>query len=391
MKILHVNLAMGYTEGLNYQENVLSKIHAEEGHEVTVLTSPYCFNQGTWGPCTTSFDYVNEYGVHVIRLEFLYNLPYKLNKQIGRFKKTKEKLLEIKPDIICVHNIQFQDLRIITDYKKDNPDVKLFIDNHADESNSARNWISKNIFYKLWWRPVAKYAQNYTDKFFGVTPSRVDFLSEVYGIDKSKCNLLCMGADDDAVNSALNPKIRSDFRRKYQVAEDDFLVMTGGKIDAFKTQTLLLMQAIRKIDNPKLKLIIFGSIDDEYKDKVSKLCDGTKIQYIGWAKGNESYDFLAAADLVVYPGRHSVYWEQTAGLGIPMICKYWKGTTHVDVGGNVVFLYEDSEELIKKEIENLLNDPDQYKEMKKVAQERGMKVFSYRAIAKVAIGEEIGN
>lgn len=387
MNILHVNLAMGYTEGLNYQENVLSKLHAQEGHNVTVLTTPYCFNEGVWGPCRTSFDYINEYGVHVVRLDFKYKLPYKLNKQIGRFSGIMSKLESIAPDVICVHNIQFRDLKVITDYKKDHPDVKLFIDNHADESNSARTWFSRNVFYKLWWRPVARYSEPYTDKFYGVTPSRVDFLTDVYGIEKDRCDLLCMGADDEAVSEALKPEVRKGFREKNHIEDDDFLVMTGGKIDAFKTQTLMLMEAVRDIDNPKLKLIIFGSVDDEYKARVESLCDGYRIRHIGWARGNESYDFLAAADLAVYPGRHSVYWEQTAGLGIPMICKYWKGTTHVDVGGNVIFLMEDSKELIQKEIERLLAEPDRYKKMKEAATKRGMEVFSYKRIAKIAIGE----
>ena len=42
-----------------------------------------------------------------------------------------------------------------------------------------------------------------------------------------------------------------------------------------------------------------------------------------------------------------MFWEQVAGMGIPMVCKYWEGTTHVDCGGNVKFLYRDSVEEIK--------------------------------------------
>ncbi|MEI3418814.1 MAG: hypothetical protein V8Q86_09890 [Blautia sp.] len=105
MNILHVNLAMGYTEGLNYQENCVSKCHALAGHKVTVITTAYCFNKGEWGPCQTSFDYSNEYGVHVVRLPFLYKLPYKINKQIGRFSGIYQAIEKANPDVICIHNI----------------------------------------------------------------------------------------------------------------------------------------------------------------------------------------------------------------------------------------------------------------------------------------------
>lgn len=386
MKILHVNLAMGYTEGLNYQENCVSKCHALAGYKVTVITTPYCFNKGEWGPCQTSFDYINEYGVHVVRLPFLYKLPYKINKQIGRFKGTYQTVEKANPDVICIHNIQFQDIRVFAKYKKQHPNVKIFIDNHADFSNSARTWVSKNILYRFWWKPCAKKIESYTEKFFGVMPSRVDFLSDIYGIDKKKCGLLVMGADDDAVADAKKPEVRAEVRKKYKIAADDFLIVTGGKIDAFKMQTLLLMQAVKHIEDKKIKLLVFGSIEEQLKDKVEKLCDGEKIQYIGWAKGNQSYEYFAAAELVVFPGRHSVYWEQVAGLGIPMVCKYWEGTTHIDLGGNVEFIHEDSVECIEKIVKEIIDIPDKYQKMKNVAEKKGMEAFSYNRISERAIG-----
>lgn len=386
MNILHVNLAMGYTEGLNYQENCVSKCHALAGYNVTVITTPYCFNKGEWGVCQTSFDYVNEYGVHVVRLPFLYKLPYKINKQIGRFKGTYQAIEKANPDVICIHNIQFQDLRIFAKYKKQHSNVKIFVDNHADFSNSARTWVSKNILYRCWWKPCAKAIEPYTEKFFGVMPSRVDFLSDVYGIDKKKCDLLVMGADDDAVLKAKKPEVRAEVRRQFKIADSDFLIVTGGKIDAFKTQTLLLMQAVKLIPNQKVKLLVFGSIEEQLKEKVEILCDGEKIQYIGWAKGNQSYEYFAAADLVAFPGRHSVYWEQVAGLGIPMVCKYWEGTTHVDLGGSVEFIHEDSVECIENILTEIIGDSDKYQKMKRIAEEKGMKTFSYNRISERAIG-----
>ena len=386
MNILHVNLAMGYTEGLNYQENCVSKCHALAGHKVTVITTPYCFNKGEWGPCQTSFDYSNEYGVHVVRLPFLYKLPYKINKQIGRFSGTYQAIEQANPDVICIHNIQFQDIRVFAKYKKQHPNVKIFIDNHADFSNSARTWVSKNILYRFWWKPCAKAIEPCTEKFFGVMPSRVDFLSDIYGIDKKKCGLLVMGADDDAVAEAKKPEVRAEVRRKHKIAADDFLIVTGGKIDAFKTQTLLLMQAVKQIQDKKVKLLVFGSIEEQLRDKVEKFCDGEKIQYIGWAKGNQSYEYFAAAGLGVFPGRHSVYWEQVAGLGIPMVCKYWEGTTHIDLGGNAEFIREDSVECIEKILKEIIDSPDKYLEMKAVAEKKGMEVFSYNRISERAIG-----
>ena len=111
-----------------------------------------------------------------------------------------------------------------------------------------------------------------------------------------------------------------------------------------------------------------------------------KVQYIGWIRSEESYRYFAASDLVVFPGRHSVFWEQVAAQGIPMLVKDWPGTHHIDLGGNVYFLKEDSAEEIQEEIEALIEHPQTYQKMKSVAVEKGMQAFSYSHIARAAIG-----
>ena len=388
MKIVHICLAGGYTEGLNYQENIITKYQALDGHEVSVLTTDHCFTEGEWGICQTESDYRNEYGVHVIRLPFAFGLPYNINRQIGRFKGTMETLERLSPEAIFVHNIQFQDIRKIVSYKKKHPKVKVYVDNHSDFSNSARNWFTRNTLYRFWWKPCAKKMEPFAEVFFGVMPSRVAFLQNIYGISPSKTELLVMGADDECVAHAAESEVQAAIRKRYGIKQDDFLIVTGGKIDAFKTQTLLLMQAVHEIRNEKVKLLIFGSVAEEMKERLTALCDGKRVQYIGWAKGDQAYEYFAAADLAVFPGRHSVYWEQVVAQGIPMVCKYWEGTTHVDLGGNVVFLMEDSVEEIKKKLLEIVNTPEKYAEMKKCADSDKKSAFSYKTIARKSVGLE---
>ena len=386
MKIVHICLAGGYTEGLNYQENIITKYQALDDHEVSVITTDHCFTEGIWGICQTERDYKSEYGVHVIRLPFAFRLPYNINRQIGRFKGTMETLEKLAPETIFVHNIQFQDIRKIVSYKKKHPEVKIYVDNHSDFSNSARNWFTRNTLYRFWWKPCAKKIEPFAEVFFGVMPSRVAFLENIYGISPAKTDLLVMGADDDSVAHAADPKIQAAVREKYGIMPEDFLIVTGGKIDAFKTQTLLLAKAIQEISRENLKLLIFGSVEEDLKERLFALCDGKKVQYIGWAKGEQSYEYFASADLVVFPGRHSVYWEQVVAQGIPMLCKYWDGTTHVDIGGNVEFLMEDSVKEIKGKLTALLEDPEKYRRMKEIAESDKRKEFSYKIISRKAIG-----
>lgn len=387
MKIVHLCLGCFFPDNYSYQENMLPKFHKQLGYEVEVIASLVTFDKDGKG---TSLEegslYQNEYDIKVTRLD--YKKPVKIYRKLKRYIGTYETLKKANPDILFIHGCQFMDMDLVVKCVKEHSNIKVYVDNHADFSNSGTNWLSKNFLHKILWRHMAHIIEPYTTKFYGVLPARVDWLVNMYKLSKEKCELLVMGADDDKVKEASNPEIRKSIRGKYGIAADDFLIMTGGKIDPWKTQTLLLMEAVAKINNPKVKLIIFGSVMPDLKEQVKNRCIDNKVLYIGWVKSDDSYKYFAAADLVVFPGRHSVFWEQVAGIGIPMLCKYWEGTTHIELGGNVEFIRYDSVTEIQKKIEELIKYPEKYSRMKEVAHKEGMEKFSYKKIAEWALKEK---
>ncbi len=382
-KIAHICLLGSFTPNGTYQENILSKYHVKNGLDVTLITSKWQ-QDGKGRHCMhPQTDYYDENGVHILRL----SIKGKENfyKHFKWFSALYNTLEQIKPDILFVHGCQMLNIFTIRSYAKKHPKVKLYIDNHADFSNSAKNWLSKNILHKILWRFCAHIIEPYTTKFYGVLPARLDFLKNIYKLPAEKCELLVMGADDEMVQKASNPKVRFEIRKKYNIKEDDFLIVTGGKINIFKKQTLLLMQAVQNIKNTKVKLIVFGSVSQDLQEQVKQLSDGQKVQYIGWINGQDSYKYFATADLVCFPGRHSVFWEQVVGQGIPLLVKDWPGTHHIDIGGNVLFLTKDSVEEIQQNIEFLLNHPEQYEKIKRCSMSENRDKFFYHTIAKKAI------
>ena len=363
---------------------MLPKYHKKLGYDVEVIASTRSFDeQGK--PCYLDNvgTYQNEYGIKVTRL------PYKSNskiwKKLKRYIGVFDAISKADPDILFIHGGQFLDIDQVIKFLKDHKDVTVFVDNHADFSNSATNWFSKNILHKIVWKHTEHQIEPYAKKVYGVLPVRVDFLKDIYGLPADKCDLLVMGADDELVERAKSSGARDRIRKQYGIGDSDFLIVTGGKIDQWKTQTLLLMQAVQNISNPSVRLIVFGSVTDELKEQVKNLSDSVKVQYIGWISSEDTYDYFEASDLVFFPGRHSVMWEQVTGQGKPMIVKDWPGTHHVDLGGNVLFLTEDSVGEIQEKIESLLSEPSKLKEMTKIAQEKGMQIFSYADISKRAI------
>lgn len=378
MKIVNLCLCGPYNINWGYQENLLSKYQEKNGNEVVVITS--CFVNNKTG---ISLDYTDsgtcyDGNVKIIRLES------KISKKFGMifrmYKKLYESLEIEKPDFIFCHGLQFADAKILVKYIKNHKNVRLVVDNHADFTNTAKDFFGK-LINKTLWKRSAKILEDCADKFYGVLPARCDFLHEMYNIPKDKIELLIMGADDEKICVS---KTKKDLiREKLNIDIDTKLIVTGGKIDKYKKGVLNLMKVINSIKDSKIILLIFGSIDSELETEFYKNLT-EPIIYKGWLNQDDIYDYLCASDLGVFPGRHSVIWEQAAGCGIPSIYLDLPNTKHIDINGNCVFIKNDSEDEIKQTLCDILNDENKFKQLKYNA-ELASKEFLYSEIAKKSI------
>ena len=391
-KIVHICLAGLYMSGWGYQDNMIAKYHKLEGHDVTVIANRYVYDEKGNYTSTDKTEETDINGVRIVRLAQKGNKQQKGPAERVHYIGLYNTLKDENPDIIFIHNPQIMDVDDIVRYMKSHKETRLYVDSHSDYSNSGRNFLSKHILHGIFWRSKVQKLVPYTRKFYGVLPARVDFLLDRYKTPKDKTELLVMGMDDEKAEAADKPELIRDIRSKYNVNDDDFLIVTGGKIDSAKRQTLLLMEAVKAINlssniSRQIKLLIFGSVTDELKPEFEKLLNNSEdITYIGWLNADDTYPYFAAADLVVFPGRHSVMWEQVVGQGKPMIAKYWEGTTHVDLGGNCKFIVYDKVENIVKVITDVMK-PNEYEKMKVIAREKGPKTFSYRTISRNCIEE----
>lgn len=380
--IVHLCLCGPVTDGWNYQDNLLPKYHKKLGMDVTIITSHWIWGEDGRLTLDPREEYYNENGIHVKRLGIMDGRT--ISDKFKRYENLVDTLEKCSPDILFIHGCQFVEVPTVVKYIKRRHPV-VYVDNHADYSNSATNWLSKNVLHKIVWRSMAKRLEPVTSKFYGVLPARVDFLHDLYGINKKKIELLVMGVDDDVAESVTARESIAKTRRKYGITEDDFLLVSGGKIDRAKCQTLDLMKAVKQIEG-NIKLIVFGSVEEDLKEEFDNLVDSTKIIYAGWLSAYESNKLFAIADLVVFPGRHSVFWEQVAGLGIPLMVKRWDGTDHVNVNGNCVFLEEADETEMKDKIGLIYKGSDLRKRLKQLA-EAAKNNFLYSTIAKKSIDQ----
>ena len=385
MKIMHLCLANYYVDNYGYQENILPKHHKLQGHEVKIVASTETYIENSQLGYVKPSEYFNNDGIHVVRLPYVSWLPIKLARKLRFYVGVEEQLKLFEPDIIFLHDIQFFSITTIVKYVKDNPHVRLYADGHTDFINSARTWLSRVVLHKLLYRWCAKHVEPFVSCFFGVTPLRVEFFEKVYLINKSKIKLLVLGVDDSVVDLNLANETRARIRSKLKIDRNDFVVISGGKIDLRKN-IHTLMQVVSEMDAKAIKLVIVGTPSEELRSIFNNLSKSVNIITVGWVPAEQIYDYLIAADLGCFPGTHSVLWEQAVGVGLPCIFRKWEGIEHVDIGGNCIMIDKGDSSEINKTLSRVIQDKELYAKMKTIAATKGVEEFSYSKIAKKAIG-----
>lgn len=387
MRIVHCCLAAFYIDNYSYQENILPKIHKLQGYDVEIIASTESYIDNLKLGYVKPGSYLSRDGIKVTRLPYLKILPQFILKKLRLYKGLNKKLISFKPDIIFLHDCQFLGIESIVSYAKKN-DVKIFIDSHTDFVNSARGWLSKNILHKVIYKYCAKRVEDYTEKFYGTLPLRCEFLNTVYGINKEKIALLPFGVDDTLFTYEDREVYRNKILEELKISTNDFVFITGGKIDKRKQIDTLLKAFSDLVDENSLTnfhIIVFGKPTVEMESIINELINHQYIHYIKWIDSKELFKFFFAADVAIFPGTHSVLWEEAVGLGIPAVFYSWKGIQHLDKGGNCLYIQKNDYTHLKKTLEYLVFNPDVVKRMRLISKEVGPKYFSYSSIARKAL------
>lgn len=384
MKVLHCCLAAFYIDDFGYQENILPKMHKLQGHEVKILASTENYINKTKKGYVKPASYFTSEGIPITRIPFVSYLPNFLVRKLRIYENIYENISNFKPDIIFIHDCQFMGVTEIRKYLIQNPEVKVFADCHTDFINSGKNWISKNILHKVIYKWCVKRIEPYVLKFYGTLPLRAAFYNQIYGVAINKLDVLPFGADYSNINFNDKENIRLETRKKLGIKKEDFVLLSGGKIDKRKNIDLLI-NSIEKVRHKSIKLIVFGKPSVEMEEFFRSLVKNDKIIILDWVDSNKIYELIFAADLGVFPGTHSVIWEQALGFGLPCIFKKWEGMEHLDFGGNCLFLKEESVEEITSQLNQVIEKEHLYEGMLNRCTEEGPQRFSYYNIAEKAI------
>ena len=376
-----------YNHTLQYQENILVKYYIKHGHEVTVITSTF----------ESVFDYyADKYDSTIAEHDFFDNgakiikLPFSVNilSRIRKFSGVKGILKHEQPDVIFLHDIMLN-LYEVKRYRKKHPNCKIIMDCHADYSNSGNGWLSRNILHKIVRKACLYLVLKHVEKIYPIVPAGFVFLNELYGIPYHRMELLPLGTDTDKINEIITQNEGKTIRKRLGIPSDAFVIFSGGKLDPLK-KTNLLIKAFNNLLDTRIHLIIVGKTPEDnvtYKVELDSLSKNNEnIHITGWLNGDEIYKYMNASDIAVFPASQSVLWQQSIGMGLPLIVGSHLGqdVSYLNIYNCLIILEEKqiTVQEIEKNIKKLIDDTVLLDTMKKAALKTSNEYLSYDKIAK---------
>ncbi len=376
MKILHMMLSNFYIDNYSYQENLLPKQNAADGHDVKIIASTETYiNNQQLGYLTPS-KYLNQDGIEVQRVPYATWLPHFAMRKIRSYSGVYALMEEFGPDVILFHGAAAMELLTVARYKREHPGVRFFVDSHSHWNNSGTNFVSKWLLHRMLYRGILQRVIPYVDRVFYISLEAKDFLVENYGIPESDMEFFPLGG---IVLDTEERKQRRDSRRlDLGLKDDNILFIHTGKMDGLK-RTEDILTAFSRIQDDKFRLVLIGSMPDEIKVRIDPLIQADKrISFLGWKNAEELLGYLCACDMYVQPGGQSATMQNAICAYCPvMLYPHRSHIPYLDGNGYFAESIEDMAQYFLK----ISRNPDVLKIMSWNSERLAKGILDYRKLA----------
>lgn len=362
MKIVSICLQAGYKENGGYHENILTHYLVDGGNnEVTLIAADDNPPKGKAKVLKTCEKIVDNYKLIKTPIK---RRRYLLLGKIEDCKHIGTLLEEEKPDFIFMHAMTSYLVKRVGLYLKDHPECVGFIDNHLERTIFPRKL--SNALYAIKYRQINNKYLKYWDRYYGVTPGRLAFAQENFACPADNAGVTIMGGDDELIDSVdsdlIIPMLPVGF-----LEEAKRILSFGGKMDE-KKRTIELLKAFTSNKNSGARLILYGKpcggIVDEFNEIVAS---DKRIALLEWLGQKEIMSLMKLSDVAIFPGQHSVLWEQALCCGTPCVLGQKNGFDHCYKGGTVYYDQSTGVDGLSEIVNKLIDDDDFYSKLKENA------------------------
>jgi phosphatidyl-myo-inositol dimannoside synthase len=241
-------------------------------------------------------------------------------------------------------------------------------------------------------RKLKSWSLKKCHKIFTISNSSCELISDFYNIDKKRFAIIPPGLDYSVLNS--NPE---DIRKKYNLKDDDFIVLSVGRLIKRKGFADLI-KAISLITDQSVKLMIVGAgeEDDNLKKLVNELNLSSRVIFAG--KVSQVADYYYSANVFSMPSKHlegdgdveglGLVYLEAQYFGLPVVGTRSGGIPEALIEGETGLLANESDpQDLAEKIMQLKNNQELYSLFKTKAVEFIKNNFLWDVIAKKMINQ----
>ena len=318
MRIVHIEDFFFPKAG--YQINLLTRIQAEAGHEVIIITSEMKKLPSNhlifFGSANTEADdqsFSERTSVRVCRMPLLGFYSGRAIYCPGIFRFIDS----LSPDALYVHGVDTL-IGMQSILRSSRMRYPLVMDSHMVEFASVNPLSGR--FRKLYRRFITPSILRNGIPIIRVAD--VDYLEKCLGIPLVRTKYLPLGTDID--NMKMERETGKNLRAEYGIPEDTFLVIYAGKLDLEKGGQFLadaIKDEFRLVGGREITLMVIGNVAGEYGVQVERTMAASKNRVIRVPTQDysEISKFYKAADLAIYPKQCSMSFFDVQACEVPVV------------------------------------------------------------------------
>lgn len=381
MKIVHWDEM--FHPDFGYQINILPKIQARLGYDVTIISSANIQKHPKFKyfGSTTDVDEADKLFSEKNNVKVLRHPWYRVVSGRTIYKPGFIKLIKKqKPDMIFCHtNDTLSAIIIARSYRK--LKIPIIFDNHMLEM------ASNNRFRKLfqWYFKTFVAPKIKKHKWKVIRTQDDDYIIRKLGVPLELSPYISFGSDTTLFYPDENIKL--SFRKKHSIEKDDFVVLYAGKLDYAKGGLLLAnMMKDKIISSKRVVFVIVGNTDDnEYGFEVEEILKQSENRVLRFPtqKYIDLPVFFQSADLCIFAKQSSLSIFDAQACALPVIAE----DNHINVerlsrGNGFTFEAGNSDDFRNKILDIVNLDSDAYNLMSSSAYNYVIKDFDYLKITK---------
>lgn len=378
MKIVYVDETFHPAYG--YQSNPLAKFQQKQGNEVTIVTvdrnhiHPVYRAFGDNGDSVEEDDviYQRETGVRIIRVNTKGYFMHRAVYSRDLFKTVRA----LKPDVVFVHCVETLTAMRFLVHRKEWP---LMFDSHMLSMASESRLVGVfEAFYRFFFRRIIE-----KNNYYVIRTQDDDYVNKHLGIKPELTPFISFGTDTLLFQPSREAK--NDFRRKYSIAPNEFVILYTGKLTEAKGGKLLAEVFKEKFTNAVVLVCVGSPPDNAYGREIKALLESSQNRVIMFPtqKYTELAKFYQMADLSIFPKQCSMSFYDAQACGLPVLSEDNKvNRDRVNHENGCNFKPNDIQDFRKKIEYFIKMDPKEYEKYRKASREYIENGFDYADIAR---------